>query len=100
MSSSVSVLLAVIRGASPTTTLPSASSDLFGGTTSLLQLLVLAFAGALVVGNVLALVRPPSRVSEKGSQGPPARPAMTRSVVMITIGMVVVIWVVASLLRS
>lgn len=100
MSPSVPVLLAVAGAASPTTTLPSASSDLFGGTTSLLQLLVLAFAGALVVGNVLALVRPPSRVAEKGSKGPAPRPPVTRSVAMITIGMVVVIWVLASLLHS
>jgi hypothetical protein len=80
-----------------TTTLPSAGSDLFGGTTDLLQLLVLAFAGALVVGNVLALVRPPTRRASTDRKGPPVKPPMARSVVMITVGMVVVIWAIASL---
>jgi hypothetical protein len=94
-------LVALVTGGSTAaatgTTLPSASSDLFGGTTDLLQLLVLAFAGALVVGNVLALVRPPVRRVPGDKKGPPTKPPVTRSVVMITIGMVVVIWAIASL---
>lgn len=75
----------------------SAANDLFGGTTSLLQLLVLALGGALVVGNVLALVRPPTGAPARGRSAPPLRPPLGRSLVMITIGMVAVIWAVASL---
>jgi hypothetical protein len=86
--------------AATTTTVPSAASDLFGGTTDLLQLLVLAFAGAVVVGNVLALVHAPSRQPGGGPDDPPLRPRLGRSLVMITIGMVVVIWVLASILTS
>lgn len=89
---------AMVAPAGPTTTAPSVANDLFGGTTNLLLLLVLAFAGALVVGNVLALVRPPKQAAAARGQGPPPKPSVTRSVVMITIGMVVVIWTLASLL--
>jgi hypothetical protein len=74
----------------------SSGDSLFGGT-DLLRLLVLAFGGALVVGNVLARVRPPSRLSAGDDQGPPVKPPLSRSVVMITIGMVAVVWAVASL---
>ena len=83
---------------SSTTVSPSAANDLFGGTTNLLQLLVLAFAGALVVGNVLALVRPPKQPAGAPRKGPPPKPPMARSVFMITIGLVAVIWALASLL--
>ena len=97
MLSLLPAVMTVVGRTAPATTVPSAGSDLFGGTTSLLQLLVLAFAGALVVGNVLALVRPPVRRVPGDKLGPPTKPPMTRSVVMITIGMVVVIWVIASI---
>ncbi len=81
-----------------TTWVPAASSggnDLLGGT-DLLRLLVLAVGGALVVGNVLAFVRPPSQLPS-GDQGAPVRPPLARSVMMITIGSVAVIWAVATL---
>lgn len=74
----------------------SSGNGVFGGT-DLLRLLVLAFGGALVVGNVLALVRPPSRLPAGDRQAPPLRPPLARSVVMIAIGMVAVIWAVATL---
>jgi hypothetical protein len=74
----------------------AASNDLFGGT-DLLRLLVLAFGGALVVGNVLAQVRPPSRVTTGDGEGPPPKPPWARSVVMIAVGMVAVIWAIATL---
>ncbi len=74
----------------------SSGSGLFGGT-DLLRLLVLAFGGALVVGNVLARVRPPSRVPYGDDDGPPVKPPLSRSVVMITIGMIAVVWSVATL---
>jgi hypothetical protein len=59
-----------------------------------LQFLLLALAGALVVGNVAALVRPPAKRS--GEQDLAQAP-VRRSLVMIGIGLVVVIWIIASL---
>jgi hypothetical protein len=70
----------------------SGTSDLFGGA-NLLQLLVLALGGALVVGNTLALVRPPGQTK----QGQLARPATGRAVVMIVIGAIAAIWSIATL---
>jgi hypothetical protein len=74
----------------------SGNNDLFGGT-DLLRLLVMAFGGALVVGNVLARFRPPSRVATGDDDSPPAKPPLARSITMITIGMVAVIWALATL---
>jgi hypothetical protein len=68
------------------------TSDLFGGA-NLLQLLVLAFGGALVVGNALALVRPPGQTK----QGELARPATGRAIVMIVVGAIATIWAIATL---
>jgi hypothetical protein len=48
--------------------------------------LILAFGAAMVVGNVLALVRP--RDGE--------RPPVARSVVMIGVGLVAAVWGIAS----
>jgi hypothetical protein len=70
----------------------SGTSDLFGGA-NLLQLLVLALGGALVVGNTLALVRPPGQTK----QGQLARPPTGRAVVMIVIGAIAAIWSIATL---
>ncbi|HTO01422.1 MAG TPA: hypothetical protein VL068_12170 [Microthrixaceae bacterium] len=55
--------------------------------------IVLAFGAAMVVGNVLALVRPPASSSEAA-----VRPPMARVVAMIAIGAVAAIWGLASLL--
>ena len=83
--------------ASATSGSSSTGSDLLGGT-DLIRLLVLAFGGALVVGNVLALVRPPSRQSAAARRdGQLDRPPLSRSVVMISIGAIAVIWALASL---
>jgi hypothetical protein len=60
---------------------------------NLLPLLVLALGGAMVVGNGLALVRPPARSKE----GELARAPMGRSAVMIVVGLVAVIWALATL---
>jgi hypothetical protein len=60
----------------------------------LLPYLVLAIGGALVVGNGLALVRPPAD-AETGAGG--ARPPLARSVVMILVGLVAAIWAIATL---
>lgn len=58
--------------------------------------LVLALGGALVVGNVLALVRPPSAPKD----GELTKAPTGRSVVMALVGLVAVIWAMASLVSS
>ncbi len=60
----------------------------------LLPLLVLALGAALVGGNVLALLRPPSSRAEGDLQRPPP----TRSAVMIAIGLVAAVWALATLI--
>ncbi len=64
--------------------------------------MILAFGAALVVGNLLALLRPPnperSDVDEKTADGPVARPPMGRTVVMIVVGLVAAGWGLASLI--
>lgn len=60
--------------------------------------MVLALGAAMVVGNVIALVRPPSGQAEgtpRGGARP--RPPIARSAVMIVIGLVAAAWGVASL---
>jgi hypothetical protein len=61
----------------------------------LLAWLVLALGGAMAVGNVLAMVRPPPRAKE----GDLPRAPVGRSVVMLVIGVVAAIWALASLTR-
>jgi hypothetical protein len=61
---------------------------------NLLPSLLLAMGGALAVGNVAALVRPPQR----GQDGDLTRAPLGRSLVMIVIGSVAALWSVASLL--
>ena len=58
--------------------------------------LVLALGGALVVGNVLALVRPPADVKDGELSKAPA----ARSIVMALVGLVASIWAIASLISS
>ena len=60
----------------------------------LLPWLTLALGGALAVGTLLALVRPPVDPRD----GDLHRPPMARSVVMIVIGTVVALWGLVSLL--
>jgi hypothetical protein len=62
----------------------------------LLAYLVLAVGGALCVGNVLALVRPPERPDE----GDLARAPVGRSVVMAVLGGVAALWAIGSLLAG
>ena len=59
----------------------------------LLPLLVLALGGALAVGNLLALVRPP----REARPGELTRAPLGRSLVMFAVGLVATIWAVASL---
>jgi DNA-binding transcriptional LysR family regulator len=60
----------------------------------LLPWLVLAIGGALAIGTIIALVRPP----KNPETGDLARPPLVRSIVMITLGSVAAIWGLASLL--
>jgi hypothetical protein len=59
----------------------------------LLPFLLLALGGALVVGNGLALVRPPPTPKE----GDLPRARVGRSLVMIAIGLTAAIWALATL---
>ena len=59
----------------------------------LLPLLVLALGGALAVGNLLALVRPP----RQARPGELTRAPVGRSLTMLVVGLVAAIWAVASL---
>jgi hypothetical protein len=72
----------------------SGTSDLFGGA-DLLPLLVLALGGALAVGNVLALMRPPVEAKE----GELSRAPAGRSVIMMLVGVVAAVWALATLTR-
>ena len=62
----------------------------------LLPYLVLALGGALFVGNVMALVRPP----QKRDEGDLEKAPMGRSVTMATVGLVAAVWAIASLLSG
>ncbi|MEX1218753.1 MAG: hypothetical protein WEA11_09590 [Acidimicrobiales bacterium] len=60
----------------------------------ILAWLVLAIGGALAIGTVLALVRPPREHETNDLVKPP----MVRSVVMIVLGTVASVWGLASLI--
>lgn len=59
----------------------------------LLPWLTVALGGALAVGTLLALVRPPPEREEGNLERPP----LARSLVMIGIGLLAALWGVASL---
>ena len=62
----------------------------------LLPLLVLALGAAMVVGNGLALLRPPPTPKE----GELDRAPVGRSMVMVAVGLLAGIWALASLLSG
>lgn len=62
----------------------------------LLAYLVLAMGGALFVGNLLAVLKPPERPKE----GDMERAPVGRSVVMAVVGLVAAIWALASLVSG
>ena len=67
----------------------------------LLGWLTLAIGGALAVGTLLALVRPPPQQADRNAaDGALARPPLGRSLVMIAVGLVAAIWGLASLLSG
>ena len=61
---------------------------------NLLPLLVLAFGGALLAGNALALIRPPDDPDENSLPRAP----LGRTIVFILVGAVMTVWALASLL--
>lgn len=63
----------------------------------ILAWLVLAFGGAMCVGNVLALVRPPARRSAEGDLD---RAPVSRTVAMAIVGGVAAAWALVSLLSG
>jgi hypothetical protein len=62
----------------------------------LLPYLVLALGGALLVGNGLALLRPPPAPKD----GELERAPVARTAVMMAIGLVATIWAIASLVTG
>ncbi len=63
----------------------------------LLAWLVLAFGGALFVGNFLAIVKPPAKQLDDSNL---ERAPVVRSVVYAGIGLVAAVWALASLISG
>ncbi len=63
----------------------------------LLPLLVLAFGGALFVGSVLALIRPPERQLDEDNL---ERAPLGRTLTFAVVGLVAAIWAIASLVAG
>ncbi|MFZ4518415.1 MAG: hypothetical protein ACOYOP_08495 [Microthrixaceae bacterium] len=81
-------MLASIAASSPLVLAAEGDGQLFLGP-NFFPLMILAFGAAMVVGNVLALVRPPKEGGE--------RPSVARVGVLILIGVVAAGWGIASL---
>lgn len=82
--------MALVTGSLPLLAAPLLAKDdgqLFLGD-NFFPWMILAFGAAMVVGNILALVRPPA----DGGRAPVGRAA-----VMITVGAVAAVWGIASL---
>lgn len=71
----------------------AADGSLFLGK-DLLPWLLLAFGGAMVAGNLLALFRPPANMDKDME-----RPNPSRAWSMIAVGAVVAVWALATLLK-
>lgn len=63
----------------------------------LLAWMVLALGGALAVGNLLAVLRPPPSVHDDGDL---EKAPIARTVLMIALGSIASIWAIASLLAG
>ncbi len=63
---------------------------------NLLAYLILALGGALAVGNLLAIVRPPEQTRE----GELSRAPVARSVGMAVVGLIAFVWAFASLVKG
>ena len=55
---------------------------------------VLAFGGAMFVGNALALVRPPQKQADSGDRVVAPK---TRTIIMAIVGLVAALWALVSL---
>lgn len=67
----------------------------------LLAYLVLALGGAMFVGNVLAIVRPPSRTSKPKQAGDDLdRAPIARTIMMAVVGGIAAGWALVSLLSG
>ena len=63
----------------------------------LLQWLLLALGGALFVGNLMAIVKPPDRQREEGNL---ERAPIGRSLLYAGLGFVAAVWALASLVAG
>jgi hypothetical protein len=63
----------------------------------LLAYLVLAFGGALFVGNLLAVVKPPERQLDEANL---ERAPVARSLAFALLGLVAAVWALASLVSG
>ncbi len=63
----------------------------------LLVWLVLAIGGAMVAGNLMAIIRPPET---KIAESDLAKAPLVRSIVFIVVGTVASIWAIASLISG
>lgn len=61
---------------------------------NLLTWLTLAFGGALVAGNGLALIKPPDATRADGEL---ERPPLIRTIIFVVVGLIMSVWAVASL---
>ena len=75
------------------------------GGPEIITYLLLALGGALAVGNLAALINPdgPRKRRQEippppGANDEPDKPQVGRSLVMVAVGMVIVIWAIASLI--
>ncbi len=75
------------------------------GGPEIITFLLLALGGALAVGNIAALINPEGPRKRRdgippppGAPDEPATPKVGRSVVMIVVGLVIVVWAIASLI--
>lgn len=63
----------------------------------LIQWLLLALGGALFVGNIVAVVRPPDRQRDDGNLD---RAPVVRSLLYATLGLVAAVWALATLIAG
>lgn len=63
---------------------------------NLLAWLVLALGGALAVGNLLAIVRPPAQTESGDLRKAP----VGRSLLMAAVGLIAAVWALATLIGS
>lgn len=61
----------------------------------LLAYLLLAFGGAMFVGNLMALARPPAPMAAAGDRAP-----VGRSLGMAALGLIALVWALASLISG